>query len=108
MLLLEELGPEKAFDLTPLAGEQYVPIVPDTGVDARLARDLLDAYRQAMANLPFKSVTGSKNGAGSNNWVVNGRPYRQRTAGCCPTTPICRQRIPHCGTKTILSGAIMT
>lgn len=93
MQLLEALGPQKAFDLTPLAGDQYLTIVPDVGVDERLAKELVDAYRQALVDLPLNTMIGGKPGAGSNNWVVNGdhtasgRPLLSNDPHLSPTYP---------------------
>ena len=92
MLLLEVLGPEKAIDLTPLAGDYYAAVLPDTGVDDRFAGDLIDAYRKAMANLPLRVFSPSK-GSGSNNWVVSGnhtasgRPILANDPHLPPTYP---------------------
>ncbi len=70
--LVEELGPERAYDLTPGYSEDYPAVVPGATVGTRLAQALLEAYRQAMDELPLGDIP-SGNGVGSNNWVVNGQ-----------------------------------
>ncbi len=90
--LLQALGPEKAFDMAPLAGDRYVPVMPDSGVDEQFARDLVDAYRDTLANLPVKTPAAGK-GVGSNNWVVSGdhtasrRPILANDPHLPPTYP---------------------
>ena len=69
--LVEELGPEKAFDLTPDYVGDYPCIVPGAEVGPRLARALTDAYRRAMDELPVGRLPAGP-GAGSNNWAVSG------------------------------------
>ena len=70
-LLLDTLGPEKAFDLTSLYKDSYHTIIPDQRVGQRLAAALLQSYQQAVVTMPFGRLpTG--NGVGSNNWVVSG------------------------------------
>ena len=70
-LLLDTLGPEKAFDLTSLYNSDYQTIIPDDEVGQRLAMALLNSYQQAILTMPLgKMPSGS--GIGSNNWVVNG------------------------------------
>ncbi len=92
MVLLEALGPEKAFDLTPLADDQYAAIMPDAGVDEQFARELIDTYRRAMTTLPLKAAASGK-GVGSNSWVVNGghtasgRPILANDPHLPPTYP---------------------
>ena len=69
--LVEQLGPERAADLTPFYSDSYPTIVPDARVGGRLAEALVEAYRQALETLPLGSVpTGP--GAGSNNWAISG------------------------------------
>ncbi|MEJ2753804.1 MAG: penicillin acylase family protein, partial [Chloroflexota bacterium] len=93
LLLVESLGPQKAHDLTPFAADDYRSIVPDTAVDERLARDLLEAYRRALADLPFKTAVSGGSGVGSNNWVVSGdhtvsgRPLLSNDPHLPPTYP---------------------
>lgn len=70
--LVEELGPEKAADLTPDYRERYPTIVPGPTIGPRLAAALSDAYRRAMETLPMGAVPAGS-GVGSNNWVVDGR-----------------------------------
>jgi penicillin amidase len=92
MTLLEALGPEKAFDLTPFAGEKYVSVIPDSEIDGRMAEELLKVYRTALEILPLKTAAGAK-GIGSNNWVVNGdhtatgRPILANDPHLPPTYP---------------------
>ncbi len=93
LLLLESLGPQKAHDLTPFAPADYRSIVPDSAMDERMARDLLDAYRQAMVDLPFKTAASGGSGVGSNNWAVSGdhtasgRPLLANDPHLPPTYP---------------------
>ena len=92
LFLLESLGPEKAADLTPLSGDAYVAVMPETGVDAQLALSLVAAYRTALASLPLKTAASSS-GIGSNNWVVSGdhtasgRPILANDPHLPPTYP---------------------
>jgi penicillin amidase len=92
MALVEVLGPEKAFDLTPFAGEQYVSILPDLGIDEQMSDELIKVYRSALDLLPLKTVAAAK-GGGSNNWVVNGnhtasgRPILANDPHLPPTYP---------------------
>ncbi|MFW6069710.1 MAG: penicillin acylase family protein [bacterium] len=69
--LVAELGPQKAFDLTPDYGSAYPCIVPEAEVGSRLAQALADAYHRAMDELPLGQLPAGP-GAGSNNWVVSG------------------------------------
>jgi penicillin amidase len=92
MTLLEALGPDKAFDLTPLSGEGYVSVIPDAGIDAQFAGELMKIYRAAMDYLPLNIASGA-GGIGSNNWVVNGdhtasgRPILANDPHLPPTYP---------------------
>ncbi len=70
-ILLQALGPDRAFDLTPMADDRYATVMPDSGIDEEFALALIDAYRQAMNYLPLNPVAPGKK-IGSNNWVVNG------------------------------------
>jgi penicillin G amidase len=91
LILLDALGPEKAFEMTPLAADSYTAIIPDSAVDAVLARELLAAYRAALLSLPLKTAAGG--GGGSNNWVVSGdhtatgRPILANDPHLPPTYP---------------------
>ena len=78
-LLLEALGPEKAFDLTSLYDDDYQTIIPDEQVGQRLAKDLLESYQRAIMTMPLGNMPSGK-GVGSNNWAVNGEQNSQRTA----------------------------
>ncbi|MCB8919053.1 MAG: penicillin acylase family protein [Ardenticatenaceae bacterium] len=76
-ILIERLGPEKVADLTPLYDRDYPTILPagetvPAGVGNRLATAMLDAYRQAVHQLPLGGLPIG-DGIGSNNWVVNGQ-----------------------------------
>ena len=92
MSLLEALGPEKAFDLTPLADQKYAAVLPDSGIDERFARELNEVYRKALGTLPLKTAPAGR-GMGSNNWVVNGdytasgRPILANDPHLPPTYP---------------------
>jgi penicillin G amidase len=92
MRLLEALGPDKAFDLTPLADDRYVAVVPDSGIDDKFARELIGVYRKALAVLPLQIPAAGK-GVGSNNWVVagdftaSGRPILANDPHLPPTYP---------------------
>ena len=70
--LIEELGPAKAADLTPLQGKDYAAIFPEAIFDDRLSGALLQAYDEAVQNLPLGKLPAGS-GLGSNNWVVNGK-----------------------------------
>ena len=91
LILADSLGPEKAVDLTPLAEEQYLCIVPDVNIDAGLVQALLDAYRVAMKGSPVPSAAAGR--GGSNNWVVSGdhtasgRPILANDPHLPPTYP---------------------
>jgi penicillin G amidase len=66
--LLEKVGPEKAADLSPAFDRDYATILPAATIGQRAAVDLVKAYQRALNEwLPLGP------GAGSNNWVVNGR-----------------------------------
>jgi penicillin amidase len=71
VLLLEALGPEKAFDLTSLYDDDYQTIIPDEQVGQRLAQALMESYQQAILTMPLGNIPSGK-GIGSNNWAVNG------------------------------------
>ena len=77
--LIEELGPEKAADLTPGYRDRYPTIVPSSTVGPRLAAALIEAYRRAVETLPLGTVPAGS-GVGSNNWVIAG----ERTASGRP------------------------
>ena len=77
--LVEELGPEKAADLTPTYRDHYPTILPGPTVGPRLAAALVEAYRRAVEALPLGTVPAGP-GVGSNNWVLSG----QRTASGRP------------------------
>lgn len=69
--LLDELGPERAADLTPVYAENYATTIPDEQVGRRLAEGLLGAFRETATHGPVGApLFGS--GLGSNNWVVSG------------------------------------
>jgi len=77
--LLDELGPERAADLTPVYAENYATTLPDEQVGRRLAQGLLGAFRETVAHGPIGAPVFGQ-GLGSNNWVVAG----SRTAGGRP------------------------
>ncbi|MCZ2112393.1 MAG: penicillin acylase family protein [Anaerolineae bacterium] len=69
--LIDELGPERAADLTPVYSEDYLTTLPDGQIGRRLAEGLIDAFRETAAHAPTgMPLFGS--GWGSNNWVVSG------------------------------------
>lgn len=70
MRLIDELGPERATDLTPTFDADYQTVFPGAELGSRLGQALLDAYRGAAETLPVGRMPA---GAGSNNWVVNGQ-----------------------------------
>lgn len=69
--LLDELGPERAVDLTPVYAENYATTLPDEQVGRRLAEGLLGAFRETAAHGPVGAPIFGQ-GLGSNNWVVDG------------------------------------
>ncbi|HMT22156.1 MAG TPA: penicillin acylase family protein, partial [Promineifilum sp.] len=69
--LLDELGPERAADLTPVYAENYATTLPDEQVGRRLAEGLLGAFRETAAHGPVGAPIFGQ-GLGSNNWVVDG------------------------------------
>lgn len=71
MRLIDELGPERATDLTPTGDEEYHTIFPGSEIGSRLSKALIKAYQEAAETLPVGRVPGGA-GAGSNNWVVDG------------------------------------
>lgn len=77
--LLDELGPERAADLTPVYGANYTTTIPDEQIGRRLAAGLLGAFRETLAHGPVGAPLFG-HGLGSNNWVVSGA----RTAGGRP------------------------
>ncbi|HZD10585.1 MAG TPA: penicillin acylase family protein, partial [Candidatus Binatia bacterium] len=72
MRLVEELGPEKAADLTPISDPGYPTIFPGAQIGSGLGKALLKAYAEAAQQLPLGQLTAGK-GVGSNNWVVSGQ-----------------------------------
>ena len=69
--LVDELGPERAADLTPVYHEGYTTTLPDEQVGRRLAEGLLTAFRETVAHGPV-GVPLVGQGLGSNNWVASG------------------------------------
>ncbi len=69
--LLDELGPERAADLTPVYAENYATTLPNEQVGRRLAEGLLGAFRETAAHGPIGAPIFGQ-GLGSNNWVVDG------------------------------------
>ena len=69
--LLDELGPERAADLTPVYRENYATTLPDEQIGRRLAEGLLVAFRETVACGPVGAPLVGQ-GLGSNNWVVSG------------------------------------
>ncbi len=69
--LLDELGPERAADLTPVYGRNYPTTLPDEQIGRRLAEGILDAFGEAIAHGPIGAPLFG-HGLGSNNWVVSG------------------------------------
>jgi penicillin G amidase len=70
--LLEQVGPEKAASFDPEYGREYQTVLPARQIGARAAANLVKAYRRALEELLLKELPLGP-GAGSNNWVVNGR-----------------------------------
>lgn len=91
LMLLETLGPEKTADLTPAYADSYDTVLP-ASVGHRLSTALLEAYHEAMDNLPLGAVPAGR-GVGSNNWVVSGantvsgRPILANDPHLPPTFP---------------------
>ena len=77
--LLDELGPERAADLTPVYAAGYPTTLPGEQVGRRLAENLLGAFRETIAHGPVGTPIFGQ-GLGSNNWVVSG----ERTASGRP------------------------
>jgi penicillin amidase len=50
--LLDELGPERAADMTPVYRPDYATTLPDEMVGRRLAAGLLSAFRETVAHGP--------------------------------------------------------
>lgn len=69
--LLDEMGPERAADLTPVYAENYMTTLPDEQVGRRLAAGLIEAFRETAAHGPVGAPIFG-HGLGSNNWVVSG------------------------------------
>lgn len=69
--LLDEMGPERAADLTPVYAENYLTTLPDEQVGRRLAAGLIEAFRETAAHGPVGAPIFG-HGLGSNNWVVSG------------------------------------
>lgn len=69
--LLDELGPERAADLTPVYAADYATTLPDERVGRRLAEGLLNAFHETAARGPVGAPVFGQ-GLGSNNWVVSG------------------------------------
>lgn len=69
--LLDELGPDRAADLTPVYAANYTTTIPDEQVGRRLAEALLGAFRESLAHGPIGAPLFG-HGLGSNNWVVSG------------------------------------
>lgn len=69
--LLDEMGPERAADLTPAYAAGYATTLPDALVGRRLAEGLLNAFHETAAYGPVGAPVFGQ-GLGSNNWVVSG------------------------------------
>ena len=69
--LLDELGPERAAELTPVYATDYATTIPDALVGRRLAAGLLTAFRETATHGPVGAPLFGQ-GLGSNNWVVAG------------------------------------
>ncbi len=69
--LLDELGPARAADLTPVYAAGYATTLPDEQVGRRLAEGLLNAFHETAAHGPVGAPVFGQ-GLGSNNWVVSG------------------------------------
>ena len=69
--LLEELGPQRAADLTPVYAADYATTIPDEQIGHRLAEALLGAFHETLAHGPVGAPLFG-HGLGSNNWVVSG------------------------------------
>ncbi len=92
LLLVETLGPEKAADMTPGYNGRYPTILPAEEIGARMAAAMIQAFREAAAQLPFNYAPTGK-GVGSNNWVVSaahtetGRPILANDPHLPPVFP---------------------
>ncbi len=69
--LLDELGPERAADMTPVYRPDYATTLPDERVGRRLAEGLIGAFRETVAHGPVGLPLVGQS-LGSNNWVVSG------------------------------------
>ena len=69
--LLDELGPERAADLTPTYAAGYATTLPDELIGRRLAEGLLNAFHETAVHGPVGAPVFGQ-GLGSNNWVVSG------------------------------------
>ena len=90
--LLDELGPERAADLTPVYREDYPTILPGEQAGRRLAEGLLRAFHNTVAEGPV-GMPLFGHGLGSNNWVVagsrtaSGRPHLANDPHLPPVFP---------------------
>lgn len=69
--LLDELGPERAAELTPVYAADYATTIPDALVGRRLAESLLATFHETATHGPVGAPLFGQ-GLGSNNWVVGG------------------------------------
>jgi penicillin amidase len=69
--LLDELGPERTADLTPVYRQGYPTTLPDEQIGRRLAEGLLSAFHETAAHGPVGAPMFGQS-LGSNNWVVGG------------------------------------
>jgi penicillin amidase len=90
--LLDEFGPERAADLTPVYREDYPTILPGEQAGRRLAEGLLRAFHETVAEGPV-GMPLFGHGLGSNNWVVagsrtaSGRPHLANDPHLPPVFP---------------------
>ncbi len=90
--LLDELGPERVAELTPVYAADYATTIPDAQVGQRLAAGLLAAFHDTATYGPVGAPLFGQ-GLGSNNWAVagartaSGRPHLANDPHLPPVFP---------------------
>ena len=107
--LIDELGPERAADLTPVYRAGYVTTLPDESVGRHLAEELLGAFRETVAHGPVGAPLAGQS-LGSNNWVVSGartasgRPQLANDPHLPPVFPTIWYAVHLCGGDYHVAG----